>query len=62
MNGGAHHAEDHGLEVITEGNGRKGRIGRHQHRPGQPLQALTGELVVDGGDDDVAVLRPVIVT
>jgi len=47
------------VHVVTEGNGRKGRIGRHQHRPGQQ-QALAGELAVDGGD--VAVLRPVIVT
>jgi len=59
VNGVAHHAEDHALDVVTEGNGRKGRIGRHQHRPGQQ-QALAGELAVDGGD--VAVLRPVIVT
>lgn len=27
--------------------------------PGQQLQALAGELAVDSGDDDVAVLRPV---
>ncbi len=55
MNGVAHHAEDHGLDVVTEGDGRKGLIGRQQHRP----QALAGQLAVDSGDDDVAVLRPV---
>lgn len=59
VNGVAHYAEDHGFDVVTERNGRKGRIGRQKHRPGQQLQALAGELAVDGGDDDVAVLRPV---
>ncbi|MGP0937438.1 hypothetical protein ACJ8PQ_06145, partial [Serratia sp. CY74664] len=30
VNGVAHHAEDHGLDVVTERDGRKGRIGRQQ--------------------------------
>ncbi len=53
----AQHAEDHGLDVVTERDGRKGRVGRHQHWLGQQLQALAGELALDGVDD--AVLRPV---